>query len=133
MAVSNDQALRAVQAALRRAQEIGIKATAAVVDDAGALVVLARMDGALPITADIARSMAYTSASFGMPGSDMESWYNEPWFHSMVLQTNGQLLPAGGGLPITEGGALIGAIGVSGGSHDQDRDCSQAGIRALGL
>lgn len=118
-------------AAIRRAQEIGIRTTVAVVDETGALVTLTRMDGALPITVDIAKSMAYTSAAFALPGADMQDWYNQPWFHSMVLQTQGQLLPAGGGLPVLRGEVMIGAIGTSGGSHEQDLECSTAGIRAL--
>ena len=131
MAVTLAEAERAIAASVVKAQALGIRVSVAVVDPNGSLVALHRMDGAGPITVDIAQNMAYTSATFRMPGASMADWYMQPWFHSMVLQSHGKLLPADGGLPMRREKEVLGAIGVSGGSGAQDKECSEAGIATL--
>lgn len=132
MSMTLADAERVMAAARRKAEELGIKVSVAVCDAHGDLVALTHMDGALAITTDIARGMAYTSAVMQYPGKDMAQWYDQPWFHSMVLQSGGRLLPADGGVLLTHGEDIVGTIGVSGGTGAQDLACSQAGAAALG-
>ena len=122
------------QAAALHAQQLGVRVNIAVVDSAGNLAAFLRMPGAPLHSIDIAIDKAYTAASFGLATS---GWSKALRTHSEAVR-QGLVLRArfvafGGGLPIVEGGQRVGAIGVSGGSEDEDEQCAQAGLRALGL
>ena len=102
--------------------------TIAIVDDAGILLYLDRMDGATPTTADVAAAKAKTSAITRRPSKfwedrikDRPSFMNFPG----VLQIQG-------GLPIMHEGECVGAIGVSGVQSQEDEQVAKAGIDALG-
>ncbi|OJU90896.1 MAG: cobalamin adenosyltransferase [Burkholderiales bacterium 66-5] len=127
-------ALRAVQAAVAHAAGLGVPVNVAVVDAAGLPVGFARMAGAPLHSIDIASDKAYTAASFGLPTS---RWTEALAGHSEAVRQGLVLRPRfvafGGGLPIMEGSARIGGIGVSGGSETQDEDIARAGLVALGL
>ena len=127
-------ALRAAQAAAQAAEQLGVRVNVAVVDAAGLLAAFVRMPGAPLHSIDIAIDKAYTAASFGLPTGE---WHDALAAHSAAVQ-QGLVLRArfvafGGGLPIVEGGRLIGGIGVSGGSESQDETCARAGLDAAGL
>ena len=83
---------------------------------------------------DIAIDKAYTAASFGLPTG---AWHAALASHSDAVRQGLVLRPRfvafGGGLPIVEDGALIGGIGVSGGSEAQDEQCANAGLDAAGF
>ncbi|WP_233168154.1 GlcG/HbpS family heme-binding protein [Xylophilus sp. ASV27] len=127
-------ALRAVEAALRHAAQLGARVNVAVVDAAGLPVAFARMAGAPLHSVEIATDKAYTAASFGLPTS---AWPAALGAHSEAVRQGLVLRPRfvafGGGLPIEEDGARIGGIGVSGGSEAQDEAIAHAGLRALGI
>lgn len=127
-------ALRAVEAAVRHATALGVRVNVAVVDAAGVPAAFVRMTGAPLHSVDIANDKAYTAASFGLPTG---AWHAALASHSEAVRQGLVLRPRfvafGGGLPIVEGGARIGGIGVSGGSEAQDEAIAQAGLRALGL
>ena len=120
------------QAAARHAQQLGVRVNIAVVDTAGNLAAFLRMPGAPLHSIDIAIDKAYTAASFGMATS---GWNEALRLHSEAVRQGLVLRPRfvafGGGLPIVEGGHRVGAIGVSGGSEDEQ--CANAGLRGLGL
>lgn len=124
----------AVGAAAACAQRLGVPINVAVVDAAGVLAAFVRMPGAPLHSVDIAIDKAYTAVSFGLPTG---RWHDALQAHSAAVREGIVLRPRfvafGGGLPITEGGARIGAIGVSGGSEDQDETIARAGLQALGL
>jgi uncharacterized protein GlcG (DUF336 family) len=126
-------AVRAVEAAVTRAESLGVRVNVAVVDAAGVLAGFARMAGAPLHSIDIAIDKAYTAASFGLPTS---AWQAALASHSQAVREGLLLRPRfvafGGGLPIVEAGARIGAIGVSGGTEAQDEDIARAGLLALG-
>jgi uncharacterized protein GlcG (DUF336 family) len=129
-----EQAAAIAAAAHRRAAEIGIRVTVAVVDEGGYLVHLGRMDGAAPLTAEIAEAKASGAASLGRPGDAVAEMYEKrPGFFEVVAEmTRRPLVPGLGSVLIKSGERIIGAIGVSGGRPEQDLDCAEAGLKALG-
>ncbi|AOI96171.1 GlcG/HbpS family heme-binding protein [Burkholderia sp. LA-2-3-30-S1-D2] len=127
-------AARAAQAAAEAAERLGVRVNVAVVDAAGLLAAFVRMPGAPLHSIDIAIDKAYTAASFGLPTG---AWHAVLASHSDAVRQGLVLRPRfvafGGGLPIVEDGALIGGIGVSGGSEAQDEQCASAGLDAAGF
>ncbi len=131
--ITVDAAAVAAAAAVSHAKKIGIRINVAVTDGAGVLMSFLRMPGAFLHSIDIAIDKAYTAASFGFPTAGWKDAVagNEMLHHG--LNARPRLVMFGGGLPVREGGALIGSIGVSGGSAEQDEECARAGLAALGL
>jgi len=129
-----DQAMAASKAAHQRAAEIGIRVTVALVDEGGHLVQLARMDGAAPLTAEIAEAKASGAAALGRPGDAVAEMYEKrPGFFEVVAEmTRRPLVPGLGSVLIRSEERIIGAIGVSGGRPEQDLDCAEAGLKAIG-
>lgn len=126
-------ASRAVQAAAAKAAELGLRVNVAVVDSGGNLAAFVRMPGAFLHSIDIAIDKAYTAAGFGLPTSE---WQAALLGHSPAVREGIPLRPRfvgfGGGLPLNEGEARIGGIGVSGGSEQEDELCAAAGRDAIG-
>ena len=82
---------------------------------------------ALPIL-EIALNKAYTAASFQQPTKDLASVAGQSWFQSLVVSSNGRIMPGGGAVPIIEGGSVVGAIAVSGGTDEQDQKCAEVAM-----
>ena len=131
--IASAAALQAVSAAVAHGRSRGAATVAAVVDPSGDTVACLRADGAFSASAGIAQDKAYTAAVFGISTDQLCAALE----HREVLREGIALRPRvilfGGGLPIVEDGRVVGAIGVSGGSEDDDRACAQAGLAALGL
>ncbi|MCG8487345.1 MAG: heme-binding protein [Chromatiales bacterium] len=123
----------AVAAAVQQAEEMGIKINAAVVDKGGNLLAFQRMNGAFLHSIGISIDKAYTAAGFGFP---THKWMDEirdiPQLREGLVHRD-RLVIFGGGLPIVSSDQVIGAIGVSGGSEEQDEICARAGLQRLGL
>src|SRR5271165_5365748 len=116
--ITSVAALAAVQAAVAHGRSIGKSVVAAVVDVGGDLMASLRADGAYAASVGIARDKAYTAAVFGASTDDLSNALKDnPVLHHGIAIRPGVAL-FGGGLPIVEDGAVIGAIGVSGGSED---------------
>lgn len=131
MALTTKGARAAMAAAETKAREIGVAAVVAVLDTGAHLKALSRMDGAPLGSLDIAQRKARTAALFGV-ASEAVWEYCKPGAPAPGLElTNGGLAPYGGGLPLVEHGALVGAVGVSGGAIDQDMTIAQAAAAAL--
>ncbi len=130
---SLEQATAATIAAQRRALEIGIRVTVAVVDDGGHLIFLSRMDGAPPLTTEIAEAKASGAASFGRPGDAVAELYEKrPGFFDAISEmTRRPLIPGLGSVLVRSEDRIIGAIGVSGGRPEQDLDCADAGLKVI--
>lgn len=135
--VSAEAAARMVAAAVAHAGTLGIRINAAVTDAGGTLAAFLRMPGAFLHSVDIAIDKAYTAASFGFPTSQWMSLLAGDEALRIGIVQRPRLVVFGGGLPIrqpaAEGGALIGGIGVSGGSAEQDEACARAGLQVVGL
>lgn len=129
-----EAAAAGIAAAARFADEAGIKVNIAVVDAGGNLAGFLRMPGAFLHSIDIAIDKAYTAAGFGLPTS---AWTEALATHSPAVRDGIPMRPRmvcfGGGLPLRHEGQLIGGIGVSGGSEQEDEACAKAGIAAMGL
>lgn len=119
-------------AAEKKAQAIKVPMNISVVDDAGHLLVFARMDGVKLSSIAVALTKAVSAALRRTPSGPSPA--NEPSVLlslGLSLATEGKLTPIRGGLPLMAEGQCVGAIGVSGGSEDEDVQVAQAGVDAL--
>jgi len=131
--ITAEAAHAAVAAAVARAGELGIRINAAVTDGAGVLAAFLRMPGAFLHSVDIAIDKAYTAAGFGFATAQWAGMLEGDEALRLGMPVRPRNVVFGGGLPIREAGVLIGGIGVSGGSAEQDAECARAGLAALGL
>ena len=129
--ITSQIAQTAIAAGLAKAAELGVRATIAVLDAGAHLKAFMRMDGAVLGSIDIAQGKARTAALFGVTSEAV--WdYCKPGAPAPGLErSNGGLMTFPGGVPLTSAdGALIGAVGVSGGSPEQDADIARAAAAA---
>ncbi|WP_338448195.1 heme-binding protein [Niallia oryzisoli] len=122
--------LEMIIAACKKAKELNIKVTVAICDDGGNLKSFSRMDGASLLSLEISQNKAFTSAS----GRATEDWYptikdNPALLHGIVHTK--RLAIFGGGLPIHLNGVLVGGVGVSGGTAEEDSECAKAAISVI--
>ena len=131
MSITQSQADAVIAAARQIAHEIGVPMNIAVLDAGVHLKAFARMDGALLGSIDIAVGKARTATLFGM-NTESIGEFSKPGGTSPSLElTNGGLVVFAGGVPIRDGnGALLGAVGVSGGAVDQDFQVALAAAKA---
>lgn len=120
-------ALVVLNAAIEKAQAMGVPQCIAVVDPGGNLLAFARMDGAKVLSQLSATQKAITAASSRVPSGGVSAEVEL----KLALATGGQLTNLKGGLPILVEGQVIGAVGVGSGTGDQDVEVGQAGIEAL--
>src|ERR671911_1364867 len=130
MAIPAEKAILMVRNAHTQATQLDIAVTAVVVDQSGRMIALGRMDRARPITVEMALNKAYTAASFQQPTKELAGVASQTWFQSLVVSSNGRIMPGGGALPIVEGGNVVGAIAVAGGTDEQDQRCCEAALRS---
>jgi uncharacterized protein GlcG (DUF336 family) len=131
--ISLQQAQTVVEAAVAKADEIGVPMNVAVVDAGNNLTAFVRQDGAWLGSIDIAQSKAYTARAFDMSTADLGA-EAQPGksLYGIEASNDGNLIVFGGGIPLTDGDEVVGAIGVSGGSVDQDVEVAEAGVAAHG-
>jgi uncharacterized protein GlcG (DUF336 family) len=128
-------AARLLAAAEGRARELGVPVCIAVVDDGGHLVALHRMDGAKWVTPQIATGKAFTAAGFRAPSGDTAARFADvPLFSTAItVMTHGGFTPQPGGIPVTRDGEVLGAIGISGGTPQQDSELATGAIGDAGF
>ncbi|MBB1156100.1 MULTISPECIES: GlcG/HbpS family heme-binding protein [Amycolatopsis] len=131
-AISAAQARRVIDKAVARAGELGAGVCVAVVDSGGNLKALHRMDGATFATVDLAVDKAATAAGYGMSTHALAEFASaDPAVLAGLSNRPGfSLLP--GALPLERGGAIAGAVGVSGSSRGEDEPIAAAGVDAFG-
>jgi len=120
-----------IDAATAKAQEIGQPMNIAVVDDGGHLVAFVRMDGAIKASIDISIRKARTSILMNAPTGALTPLVQPGAELYGLEQTSGGMVIFGGGFPLTVDGVVVGAIGVSAGSVEQDESVAKAGVAAL--
>ncbi len=126
--VTLEDARRVISAAEKKALEIGQPMNIAVVDAGGNLVAHVRMDGAWIGSIDISIKKAYTSRAFDLATKDLaEHSQSGGQFFGIHASNNGQIMIFAGGIPLKSEGQVVGAIGVSGGSGEQDQTVAEAG------
>ena len=130
--ISAEASAVALQAAVSRAMELGVRINVAVADSGRNLAGFLRMPGAFLQSIDIAIDKAYTAAGFGFSTKDWMKLIGHDEGMKLGFSARPRLVVFGGGLPIRVGGELIGGIGVSGASEAQDEDCARAALAALG-
>ena len=129
--ISTEQALAVVKAAIEKAKQIGTRMDIAVVDAGCNLKAFARMDDAWQGSIDIAMKKARTARFFDMPTGEIGklSQPGGPLFN--IEHSNGGLITFPGGVPIQDGdGKVIGAVGVSGSTVENDHAVAEAGAQA---
>ena len=130
--VTLNAALAVIEAARKRAEKIGVAMNIAVVDDGANLVAFMRMDGAWLGSIEIAQDKAYTARAFDISTKELAamSQPGEPLFG--IAETHrGRVIIFAGGIPLKADGRVVGAVGVSGGTPDQDHEVAQAGAAAF--
>jgi len=126
-------ALAAVARAHAKAAQLAVAVTVAVVDQGGLLVALGRMDGAPPISPQIAEAKAAGAAMFLRDGAWLaQVAQDRPGFFSAAdRMSRVPLIPGLGSALLKRGEAVVGAIGVSGARPEQDLECAEAGAASF--
>jgi uncharacterized protein GlcG (DUF336 family) len=131
--ISLPQARAAVTAAIEKAEQLGTKMDIAVVDAGANLKAFARMDGAWLGSIDIAMKKARTARYFDMNTGEIGKLSQPGGSLYCIEHSNGGLITFPGGVPITNGdGQVVGAIGVSGSTVEDDHAVAEAGAAAVG-
>ena len=121
-----------LEAARAKAAEIGVPMNIAVVDEGSNLVAFARMDHAWLGSIDIAQGKAYTARAFDMPTKDLAPLAQPGGsLYGVEASNQGRLIVFAGGIPLASGTRIVGAIGVSGGTVEQDQAVAEAGVAAF--
>ena len=130
MALTLAKAREMGRAALEHAEKMGVAITVCVVDQGGNAVLKARMDGAGYLAGQFAEDKAYTSAGIGFATADLAPLV-QPGEMAFGI-THPRVVTFGGGIPLTEDGKIVGAVGVSGGSVDEDIEVAEAALAIWG-
>ncbi len=127
-----EQAQKVLKAAVAKAEEIKVPMNISVVDSGGNLKAFYRMDDAFIGSVDISMKKAVTARYFNMPTRALgaASQVGAP-LYGIEVSNNGLIIFAGGVLLVDKNNVIIGAIGVSGGSVDEDESVAMAGAKVL--
>jgi uncharacterized protein GlcG (DUF336 family) len=132
MSVTLADARRIIAAAEKRADEIGQPMNIAVVDAGGNLVSHVRQDGAWIGSVEISISKAWTSRAFDISTKDLgDNSQPTQQFFGIHTTNGGKVAIFAGGVPLSRDGQVVGAVGVSGGSGEQDQTVAEAGAAAF--
>ena len=129
-AIPLDTSRRVAVAALDEARRHGWTMAVAIVDAAGDLVYFEKMDETQTGSVTVSQSKARSAARFKRPTKAFQDALTATPDGLRILGIEGAV-PVEGGLPIVVGGKIVGAIGVSGGTSQQDGQCAQAGVNAV--
>lgn len=129
--ITLDQARAVLDAALRKAAQMGVAMNIAVVDAGANLRAFARMDGAWRGSIDISIKKARTARFFDMPTGEVGKLSQPGGPLYAIEHSNGGLITFPGGVPLEKDGEVIGAIGVSGSLVENDHAVASAGAKAL--
>ena len=125
-------ARRMIAAAQETARELHVAMSVAVVDAGDQLVAFERMDGADLVTIGLARDKAFSALVNRMPTRDLAPLVQPgAEFYGYDSLSGGRMVVFAGGMPLELGGVLVGAVGVSGGSADEDQQAAGAAVAAL--
>jgi glc operon protein GlcG len=128
--ITLEQARKVMAAAEAEARKSNLNLSIAIVDTGGHMVLMQRMDGAFFASAKVARDKAWSAAAYRRPGKALQDRLATGGAEIRILRLHGAS-PIEGGDPIVADGKVIGAIGISGGSGEQDGLVSRAGAGAL--
>ena len=127
-----EDARRVIAAAEKKAAAIGQPMNIAVADEGGNLVAHIRMDGGWFGSVDVAINKAFTSSAFDISTKDLATHAQSGGqFFGVHASNHGRIMIFAGGIPLRRDGKSVGAIGVSGGSAEQDQAVAEAGAAAF--
>src|SRR6202041_3500097 len=130
--INLETARKVIAAAEKKAAEIGQPMNIAVADGGGNLVSHVRMDGAWLGSIDVSIKKAYTSRAFDIATKDLATHSQSGGqFFGIHASNDGKIMIFAGGIPLKRDGKVVGAVGVSGGSGDQDHSVAEAGAAAF--
>jgi glc operon protein GlcG len=133
MPLNLHDANQVVARAHAKATELGIRVTVAIVDEGGLLIALGRMDGAPPLSPQIAEAKAVGAAMLNRDGAGLaELAKDRPGFFSVADRlVRVPIVPGLGSVVIKRDANALGAVGVSGGRPEQDLECAEAGLSSV--
>ena len=131
MAITLEEANRMVDGAIAKAKEMNIKINVAVCDAGGRLIAFNRMDGAIWGGVYGSQGKAVASAAFGRTSGELQERAESPIIKGILGAEGGHGIPSQGGAPVIRNGGVDGAVGVGGGTSQEDEDCAKAGIAKL--
>lgn len=120
-----------IQNALNAGEAQGLALSVAVTDASGHLQAFGRDNLAAFLTIDISQDKAWTACSFGQSTHVWNQLVQDP--HMAPIAGRARLVAVGGGIPIIADGQVIGGLGVSGGTHEQDRRIAEQALKNLGF
>ncbi len=125
-------ARRIIAAAQKKAEEIGQPMNVAVVDEGGNLLAFERMENAWRGSIDISINKAFTSRAFDITTKDLGN-NSQPGqqFFGIHASNHGRIMIFAGGIPLKKDGKVVGAVGISGGSGEQDQSVAEAAAAAF--
>lgn len=130
--VALNDARRIIAAAEKKAAEIRQPMNVAVVDEGGNLISHVRMDGAWIGSIDISINKAFTARAFDISTKDLaQHSQSGGQFFGIHVSNHGRVMIFAGGVPLKRDGKIVGAVGVSGGSGEQDHAVAEAGALAF--
>jgi uncharacterized protein GlcG (DUF336 family) len=130
MSVGLEQAQKIVQRALEAAAAQSVRVAAVVLDTGGHIVAAARMDGVGPLNLDVARRKANAVVNLGVSTAEMLQMVSRDPLITTVLHSEPSIVMLPGGLPIRNGDALVGALGIAGGFYPQDQAIGEYAVSA---
>ena len=125
--LTSEGAMKILQAAIKKADEMNVPQCISVVDSGGHLLAFFRMDGAFVMSNISSRRKAETAAAYGIPTGDIPEGIDI----KLAIVTNGERVNLPGGLPLIIEGQVVGAIGVGSGTGQQDLEVAKVGVSAL--
>jgi len=130
--VTLDDARKIIAAAERKSKELKQPMNIAVADGGGNLVAHVRMDDAWIGSIDISIKKAFTARAFNISTKDLaKNSQSGDQFFGIHASNEGRVMIFAGGIPLTRAGKVVGAVGVSGGSGEQDHAVAEAGVKAF--
>ncbi|MBK5462407.1 GlcG/HbpS family heme-binding protein [Peribacillus sp. TH27] len=121
-----------IESAEKKANEIKVPMVISIVDEGGNFVACHRMDDALLVSVELAQNKAWTSIAMKMTTENLALVAaNGKELYGINTTNNGRVVVFGGGIPLYNNGQIIGAVGVSGGSVDEDIRVAQSAVDAL--
>ena len=130
--VTLKEAVTVCEAAIARANELGITIAVSVVDSGTNLVTMQKMENALLLGIEGSKGKAVASVLFGESSGDLIPRNDSPVMRALQIQMGGRFILGRGAVPIFRDSELIGACGAGGGTGEEDEDCSRAGAAAIG-
>lgn len=131
-ALNLEVAKRLIESAEQEAKRLGVKMVISILDEGGNLIATHRMDDAWLASIEIAQNKAWTSVALKMPTANLaEATVPNAELYGLNTTNNGRIVVFGGGIPLIQDGKVVGAVGVSGSSVENDVRVAQAAVNAF--